>query len=132
MTTKIIKLSNLVAGRSCRLPVVRCSIPAFPKKLWRDPELLDNIGRQSSSSGFRGRTSSMTRRAMGDGASEAPAVVIPTVAGPGSLIVCPVTMPMGGWGPSGSAADLYRLAYQQALAAIQPSWFERVLLTATC
>jgi hypothetical protein len=47
---------------------------------------------------------------------------------PGAFVICPCMLPTGGRSPDGGVEDVYRLAYEQARAALLPPWHERHLL----
>jgi hypothetical protein len=43
-----------------------------------------------------------------------------------AFILCPLPLPFAAWGHPG-ALEIYRLAYEQARAALRPSWYEQLL-----
>lgn len=45
-----------------------------------------------------------------------------------AFVLCPVPMMMGAEGPWCWANELYRIAYEQARAAVSPPWHLRMLL----
>lgn len=67
-------------------------------------------------------------RLSGDGFSVIPPHATELAPAPGAFVVCPCAIAGGGGLAAGSVEAIYRLAYEQARAALLPPWHERNLL----
>jgi hypothetical protein len=63
---------------------------------------------------------------------EGPIVTVPRPAQPayslGSFLVCPMAVAACGVAGLGGMHEIYRMAYEQAMSSLTPSWYERVFV----